>query len=195
MKVLNNVLSAAEPLLAGQVGIIPTDTVYGVAARASDQQAVANLYALKGRSEKPGTIIAASIDQLVELGIPLRYLRAVEQYWPNAISIIIPADASLAYLHLGKQSLALRVPADETTRRLLETTGPLLTSSANHPGETPAENLHQAQAYFGDQVDFYVDGGNRPDEAASTVIRVIDDAVEVLRQGAVKINERGEIES
>ena len=178
---------------AGAVGVLPTDTVYGLVARAADQAAVGRLYELKLREGKPGTIIAASIDQLVELGIKYRYLKAVEQFWPGAVSVIIPcADPNLAYLHLGKQSLAVRIPGDDKLRKLLLRTGPLLTSSANHPGEPTAATIAKAEAYFAKLVDFYVDGGDLSEHQPSTIIRVVDDAIEVIRPGAVTINPTGE---
>jgi L-threonylcarbamoyladenylate synthase len=176
----------------GAVGIIPTDTLYGLAARAEDSVAVERLYALKNRQQQPGTLIAASIDQLEKLGLKRRYLTAVEHYWPDAVSVIIPcADPALRYLHQGKMSLAVRLPKRTELRELLEATGPLLTSSANHPGEPPAINSEQAQQYFGEQVDLYVDGGDLSDHQPSTIIRVVDDAVEVIREGAVTIDESG----
>ena len=179
-------------LLQSAVGVMPTDTVYGLVGRAVDPAAVQRLYALKHREHKPGTIIAASIDQLVELGLKARYLKAVEAYWPGRISIVIPS-AELAYLHQGVGSLAVRVVADKDLQALLEQTGPLLTSSVNDPGQPPANHLQEAQAYFADKVDFYVDGGDLSDRAASTVIRIVDDAVEMLRAGAVKLDEGGRI--
>lgn len=179
-----------KKLQDGAIGVIPTDTVYGVACQAGDQAAVERLYALKNREQKPGTVIAASVAQLVELGIKARYLKAVEQYWPGAITIVIPAESpALSYLHMGKWSLGVRIPADTKLVKYLEQTGPLLTSSANHPGEPPANTIEEAKAYFGDQVDFYVDGGDLSDKQPSTVIRIVDDAVEVLRPGAVTIDE------
>ena len=187
-------LNEAVPLLqAGQVGVLPTDTVYGLAARASDPTAVAALYTAKQREQKPGTVIAATIDQLVELGVQRRYLKAVEQFWPNAISIVIPVDG-LDYLDLGKRSLAVRLPKDDALQQLLIQTGPLLTSSANMPGEPPANTVQEAIDYFNDSISFYVDGGDLSGRDSSTVIRMVDDAIEVLRMGAVHINERGEIE-
>lgn len=187
----NNLVTAIK---SGSVGVLPTDTVYGLVCSAHDEQAVQRLYALKSREMKPGTLVAASIDQLVELGIPRRYLVAVEQYWPGPISIVVPLGFKLPYLHQGKGSIAVRVPSDEVFRGLLERTGPLLTSSANQPGEQPAVNLDEAKAYFDDTVDFYSDGGNLSGKEPSTIIQVIDDTVEVLRQGAVTINELGERE-
>ena len=174
----------------GTVGIIPTDTVYGVACRAADQLAVERLYKLKSRENKPGTLIAADIKQLEDLGLKHRYLRAVQQFWPGAVSVVIPAsDPNLNYLHQGKMSLAVRIPDDKNLQKLLKQTGPLLTSSANQPGEPPAVNIEQAKNYFGDQVDFYEDGGDLSGRQPSTVIRILDDAIEVLRQGAVKIDQ------
>lgn len=182
-----------ELLKNGAVGVVPSDTVYGLMASAHDQAAVMRLYDLKHRDQNPGTIIAADITQLEELGLKSRYLHAVEHYWPNPLSVIIPCGEELAYLHLGKSSLAVRIPADETLRTLLAQTGPLLTSSANHPGEPIAKDIAEARAYFGDQVDFYVDAGDLGIRPASTIIRIVDDAIEVLRQGAVNIDENGRI--
>ncbi len=134
-------------------------------------------------------MIAASLDQLVELGLKRRYLKVVEQYWPGAVSVIIPCGSELEYLHEGKNSLAVRIPDFPELLELLASTGPLLTSSANHPGEPPANNVDEAKRYFSDKPDFYVDGGDLSGRAPSTVIRVVDDAIEVLREGAVKIKE------
>jgi L-threonylcarbamoyladenylate synthase len=183
--------NAADRLLQpGAIGVIPTDTVYGVVARAADSRAVKRLYELKKRDTKPGTLIAADVAQLEALGLKHRYLKAVEQFWPGAVSVVIPAaDPSLEYLHQGKMSLAVRIPDHPELRKLLEKTGPLLTSSANRPGEPPATTRRQAEDYFGDKIEFYIDGGDLKDREPSTVIRVVDDAIEVLRPGAVKIDD------
>ncbi len=184
-----------ELLNKGAIGVIPTDTVYGLVCKAGERAAVERLYGLKARENKPGTVIAASIEQIAELGIPRRYVKAVEQFWPNPISVIVASTPELAYLDLGKMSLAVRIPNDKELSSLLNKTGPLLTSSANLPGEPEANNVKKAQNYFKESVDFYVDGGDLSDRQPSTLIRVVDDAVEILRQGAVKVNEAGEIES
>ena len=170
--------------------VLPTDTVYGVVARAEDVAAVTRLYQLKHREGKPGTLIAANLDQLENLGLKRRYLKAVEQYWPGAISVIIPcADPNLAYLHQGKNSLAVRIPDHLELQNLLLQTGPLLTSSANEPGQPPAVTIEQARDYFGAAVDVYVDGGDLTHHQPSTIIRIIDDEIEVVREGAVRITD------
>ena len=172
------------------VGVIPTDTVYGLAALAKDKEAVKRLYNLKQRDAKPGTVIAANIAQLVDLGLKRRYLKAVSEYWPGPLSVIIPCDSQLSYLHLGKFGLAVRIPEDKELTALLESIGPLLTSSANLAGKTPAKIINQAKDYFGKNVDFYIDGGNLSDRLPSTIVRIVDDAIEVIREGAVKIDDQ-----
>lgn len=175
-------------LSEGAVGVLPTDTVYGLVCRAADETAVRRLYGLKKRENKPGTVVAASLEQLIELGIKARYLKAVEQFWPNAISVEIPHG--VAYLHQNTGRQAFRVVKESKALiDLLKATGPLLTSSANLPGESPASTITGAEKYFGDKVDFYVDGGDLSDREPSTLIRIVDDVVEVLRAGAVKIDE------
>lgn len=183
----NSVL--AEIIFKNGVGVLPTDTVYGLVCLANSEQAVKRLYKLKSRENKPGTVIASNVSQLVELGLKKRYLSAVEQFWPGPISIIIPCGPELDYLDQGARTLAVRVSNSTALNKLLEQTGPLLTSSANLPGEKPADTIAQAQKYFGDSVDFYVDSGDLSGREPSTLIRIVDDAVEVLREGAAIINE------
>lgn len=173
----------------GAVGVLPTDTVYGLVCVADNQPAVERLYGLKKREKKPGTVIAADIDQLVKLGIKYRYLKAVEQYWPGAISVVLSfSDPDKNYLRAGLLTLAVRIPKDKKLSILLKQTGPLLTTSANVPGKSPANNIAEAQKYFADKVDFYVNGGDLSNRKPSTIIKIIDDEVEVLRHGAVNIN-------
>ncbi len=173
----------------GAVGILPTDTIYGIVANASNRQAVERMYALKSREKKPGTLIAANLEQIVKLGLKKRYLTVVEDYWPGPVTVVVPTSThDTDYLDQGVGSLAVRVIDDPKIIELLEKTGPLITSSANHPGEAPANTIAEAKQYFGDQVDFYTDGGDLSGRKPSTILRVVDDTIEILREGAVKIN-------
>jgi tRNA threonylcarbamoyl adenosine modification protein (Sua5/YciO/YrdC/YwlC family) len=157
-------------------------------AQAQNPEAVARLYALKSREHKPGTVIAANIDQLTRLGIDRDALQAVRHYWPNPLSIVIDASDDTGYLHQDVGSLAVRMPKDEMLIAILKQTGPLLTSSVNHPSEQPANTLDEAGRYFGDEVDFYVDGGDCSGRPPSTVARYADGKLTVLREGAVIID-------
>ena len=171
----------------GAIGVLPTDTVYGLVARAADETAVARLFTVKKRDHKPGTIVAASIAQLAALGIKARYLKAVEQFWPGAVSVQIPHLPD--YLSQWTSSVAVRIPDNDDLIGLLKQTGPLMTTSANAPDEPTATNIKAARAYFGDNVDFYIDGGELGERPPSTIIRIVDDAIEIIREGAVKIKE------
>lgn len=170
----------------GEIAVIPTDTVYGVVARVIDRRAVDRLYKLKHREAKPGTLVAANTKQLIDIGIGPEYLMAVEYLWPGAISVIVPSGENLSYVHQGVGSLAVRIPDDKWLHELLLQTGPLLTSSANQPGEPPATTVAEAKAYFGDQITWYQDGGT-VNRAPSTVVEIIDGSIKVVRQGAVKL--------
>ena len=173
-------------LTHGGVGVLPTDTVYGLVCSAANVDAVAKLYALKSREKKPGTLIAASADQVIDLGIQEDVVHAVEKFWPG-VSVVMRANEHLAYIHQGLETLAVRVVADENLKAFLKQTGSLLTSSANLPGQPPANTVEEARVYFGDTVDFYVDGGDLSGRQSSTLIRMKDGVPEVLRQGSIFI--------
>lgn len=191
MQEFKNILNpkVAELLKSGAVGIIPTDTVYGIVASAKNPVAATRVLEVKGRPLKPGTLIAASIEQLVDLGIKARYAKAVEQFWPGAVSAVLPMGPELEYLHSGAFSLPIRIPDHKELLTLLKKTGPLITTSANLPDEKTAVTITEAKGIFGDRVGLYVDGGNLSNAKPSTIIRVVDDAIEILREGAVKIDE------
>jgi L-threonylcarbamoyladenylate synthase len=178
---------ATATLLNGGVGVMPTDTVYGLVARAHDEKAVARLYALKHRDHKPGTLIAASVAQLRDLGVSEAHLQKAGQWWPNPLSIILPIGEAFTYLHQNVGDIAIRVVIDEQLKQILEITGPLLTSSANQPGKPGSTTITEAWSYFEDSIDFYVDGGDLSGRAPSTIIRLTDaHEVEIIRVGAVK---------
>lgn len=180
---------AAIALQRGDVGVIPTDTVYGLVAAASNQSAVERLYRLKNRERKPGTLIAASIAQLQVLGVPQELLNHLTPYWPGPLSAVLPIGSTFSYLHQGLGDIAMRVVADEKVRHLLEQTGPLMTSSANHPGAPGATTIDEAWDYFHDQVDFYVDGGDLSGRPPSTVVKFGQNGVlDILRQGAAHLH-------
>jgi L-threonylcarbamoyladenylate synthase len=170
----------------GSVGVMPTDTVYGLVARAQDKTAVERLYALKSREQKPGTLIAASVQQLVDLDVPTEELKKVEKWWPGSLSAVLIMRGN-DYLHQGVGDIAMRVIADPALCELLEKTGPLLTSSANQPGEPGATTIDEAWQYFGDSVDFYVDGGKITSRMPSTIVKPVAGGITILRQGAIKI--------
>ena len=137
----------AQLLLDGEVLLLPTDTIYGLHAVATDEAAVARVAAIKGREEtKPFIVLAASIDDLAPLGIAAAdpdLLMRLGSIWPAPLTAILPLRQAIAASR-GAASLAVRIPALEWLRELLERTGPLVSTSANRSGEPPIsspENL------------------------------------------------------
>jgi len=170
------------------VGVIPTDTVYGLACSAFDEKAISRMFEIKGREEnKPPVVLIADIKDLEKFEAQLseKAKILITKFWPGPVSIILPIKKELSYLDKGL-GLAIRLPDDESLRAFLIQTGPLATTSANLKDQPPARNTEEAKRYFGRRVDFYEEGCNLP-QTASTLVRIKGDKVEVLRQGKMKI--------
>ena len=184
--------SLTDPVLTqiireGAIGVIPTDTVYGLVASAEIKAAVDRMYSIKSRERQPGTTIAASVRQLEKLGFPATVLEVASKYWPDAVSVQMVATDIATYLSTNQSVMAARIPNNPELLSLLENTGPLMTTSANQPGLPTATTIDEAIDSFGDTVDFYVDHG-AINNAASTIIEILPDhTVIVHRNGSVQI--------
>lgn len=180
----------AEALLAGNIGVLPTDTVYGLVARLGDLRAVTCLYAAKPREHSAGTIIAASVAQLRQAGFRDGEISRVATIWPAPLSVVMDATNLSSVIKGDRTALPVRIPDDHALRQLLVQTGPLMTTSANPPGEPTATSVDEAMVYFGDRVDFYVDGGDLSERPPSTIIGFDRSGqIEVYRQGAADVTE------
>lgn len=159
-------------LLAGGVGVLRTDTLYGLVARADDEAAVRRIYELKGRDDdKSPIVLISSIDQIYD-DLDERHRIFAGDAWPGPVSIIVPSVAAPTWLRRGNDSVAYRMPAKPELRQLIDATGPLVAPSANPQGMQPAMNLTQARYYFSSNVDFYVDGGTVEDARPSQLVRL-----------------------
>lgn len=181
--------AAAETLLAGGVAVIPTDTVYGLAAHPGHPEAVARLYTIKGREAmKPIALLAADADALARFGYPLTGdARRLATLWPGGLTLVIESAASSAPGSPAHPAEGFRVPDHDWTRRLLAKCGGLLrVTSANLSGRRPATDAPQALADVGLSADLVVDDGVSPGGVPSTVVRVRADGThEILREGAI----------
>jgi L-threonylcarbamoyladenylate synthase len=189
--------SLADPALAaaldnGGVVVMPSDTVYGMMARASDQAAVERMYKLRGRApEKPFIILIADTWQIIDIARwSDSHKKLAKKYWPGPLSLVAPTtDKTPQYLHRGTSTLAYRVPDFPELQKLLSTTGPLIAPSANPEGHPTATTVAEAYGYFGDAVDGYVDGGTLAGHAPSTVAGVQNNGkLHIFRQGALRIS-------
>lgn len=171
-----------DMLSSGKVGILRTDTLYGLVARADDESAVKRVYEIKERSEhKSPIVLLASIDDLYDKPTD-RAIALINAQWPGPVSIIMDSVAAPTWIRRDNASVAYRVPDAPKLRQLLYQTGPLIAPSANPEGMPPAMTIAQAQDYFGADVDFYVDGGKVENPSPSKLIRLLPDgSLEQLR--------------
>ena len=177
--------AAIAALLGGEVVVIPTDTVYGLAAAADNGAAVVHMYALKERpvDVKVAVLVAdrAQADQFVDLGPVGRAL--ADAFWPGPLTIVAPRHV-IGSLHAGdNETLGVRCPADPIVCELAAAVGPIAATSANRHNEPTAITAVDASAAF-PTVEVVIDGGPRPG-SASTVVSVVEDVVEILREGPV----------
>lgn len=182
---------AVAILKAEGVGVIPTDTLYGLVGQALSKKAVKRIYALKGRNiKKPFIILIAAIRDLKLFNIKLdaETKNILKEIWPGKVSVILPCpEKNFFYLHRGKNTLAFRVPRKPTLQKLLKKTGPLVAPSANRESLKPAATIKEARVYFGDTVDFYVGAGKRLPLTPSSLIKIDKGRVVVKRQGAARV--------
>ena len=172
----------------GGVGVLPTDTVYGLMGLAVDERAVKKIYSLKEReAQKPSVVLIADLEDLGLFGVELSYdLRnKLSRLWPARVSVILPVKHRFSHLVQGPLGThAFRVPPHKELRRLIEQVGPLIAPSANLSNQSPAKNLAEARAYFGERVDFYVDGGVLNEDPSTVVLVEKDGSITIKRQGA-----------
>ena len=168
----------------GELVVIPTDTVYGVAADAFDPKAVERLLQAKGRERtSPPPVLIPGIPTLDALAtdVPGPVRQLVAEFWPGGLTVILHAQPSLQWdLGETRGTVALRMPANRIALELLSETGPLAVSSANLSGQPSATTAADAEAMLGESVTVYLDGGQageayeaigeRPGDTSSTII-------------------------
>jgi L-threonylcarbamoyladenylate synthase len=172
----------ARILSTGGVGVLRTDTLYGLVASADNESAVNRVFSIKGRDDNKSPILLIdSISQMYDeiSDVSAAFIHAV---WPGRVSVIVPSGRAPTWITRGNASVAYRMPAVEMLRGLLKSAGPLIAPSANPQGHQPAMSVEEAQRYFGDTVDFYVDGGVVEDPQPSELHRIRGDGtIERLR--------------
>ncbi len=176
-------------LKEGGIGVLPTDTIYGLVGRALSEKTVARMYEARKRNpEKPFIILIGGIADLGLFGISenSEEVKLAEKSWPGKVSIILPCDnPKFEYLHRGTKTLAFRLPDYPELLEILKETGPLVAPSANHEGKVPALTIQEAENYFKNDIDFYEDGGTMESEP-STLLKITGGEIIIIRNGAGK---------
>lgn len=176
-------------LLEGRIGVIPTDTIYGIVGSALNRETVEKIYQLRKRDvEKPMIVLISDISDLAKFDVKIskQTERILKNIWPNPVSVVLPCTSEkFTYLHRGKKTLAFRMPKNKWLQDLLKQVGPLVAPSANIEGEPVAETAAEAKKYFGNKV-FYVNHG-KITAKPSTLIEIEEGKIKILRQGIIPL--------
>ena len=182
------ILETANILKHGGAAAIPTDTVYGFAASAFDEAAIARLYRIKARSQnKSIAVLLGDISQahLIAQDFSAKAIRLAEKYWPGALTIIIRKKQGLPADLTSNDLVGLRIPDLDFTRDLIRVTGPLAVTSANISGAPPAKRIEDFVPVLGSELDVIVDNGPSLGGVPSSVINCDADPAVILREGAI----------
>jgi L-threonylcarbamoyladenylate synthase len=189
---------AGAAVRRGELVVIPTDTVYGVAADAFTPSAVEALLSAKGRDRAmPVPVLVASpemLDALVDQ-LPASARALIDEFWPGALTVVVRHTAHLAWdLGETRGTVAVRMPNHEVARELIAQTGPLAVSSANRTGNLAPATMLDARLQLGATIAVYLDGGPSGESVPSTIVDVTADRPRVLRAGAIDVERLREIE-
>ena len=184
--------AAVTAARAGELIVLPTDTVYGIGADAFIPAAVTTMLAAKGRGRNmpPPVLVgtaraaAALVDDLGAFGQDL-----IDEFWPGALTLVFRASPTLLW-DLGdtKGTVALRMPLHSVALDVLKQTGPLAVSSANRTGQPAATTADEAQQQLGEAVSVYLDGGPCADSIPSTILDLTGTIPTLLRAGAISVD-------
>ncbi len=180
---------AVDALTSGGVAVLPTDTVYGLAVRPTDADAVRAVYRAKGRPEGMHLpVLAASVAQVRDLGVAFTaHADALARaWWPGPLTLAFgfEEDAERPAWLAGRDEVAVRIPAHEFLRALLRETGVLLVTSANPHGAPTCRTAQDVSDSLGAHVAVVVDGGTLTD-VPSTLVNVHGRKALVEREGAI----------
>ena len=175
---------------------LPTDTIYGVVGKATNKKVAEQIYDVCKRDRKKAFIITiASVDDLALFGISANEKeKDLLDLCPGRVSVVLSFKDSqnnenFSYLHRGLNSIAVRLSGDESFIEFLEKTGPLITTSANPEGFPQSNSIEEAEKYFGEQMDFYIDFGIQDNKGSTVVVFDENDEMKILRQGDVNVEE------
>lgn len=191
------IAAAALAIQRGQLVVLPTDTVYGVAADAFDAAAVRLLLSAKGRGRDmppPVLVSAATTLDALAVGVPAYARALIDELWPGPLTLVCRQQSSLQW-DLGdtRGTVAVRMPDHPVALDLLARTGPLAVSSANRSGMAAPVDADEAESMLGESVQVILDGGPTPGPVPSTIVDATSPTGRVLRLGAISLERLNEV--
>jgi len=190
----NQIEKAISILKQGGIVAFPTDTVYGLGACATNQQAVERVYRVKGRPQNMALpLLLANISQISEVAEPVPQIawHLAHKFLPGALTLVLPKSKSVPdIITAGGITVAIRIPAHPIPVALIEGLGaPIVGTSANLSGKPSVLTADEVYFQFGDRIDLVIDGGRCPGGRESTIVDVTGETPVVLREGAIAFKE------
>ena len=184
-----NIIMAADDLTEGELVVYPTETVYGIAADIFNQKAVKNLYLAKRRPfDMPLTVAVSSKDMVENIAVMTRPVeKLIDAFLPGPLTIITRKDPNVPDIVTSmSQKVGIRIPDNKVAIQLIkEFDGPIVATSANLHSHPDSVNIDTAVEDFGESVKTYLDNGPCTLGKPSTIVWIMDDKVEVIRQGEI----------
>ena len=184
----------AKIIKEGGIVIFPTETVYGIGTNGLDKEAIKKLYEVKQRPlNKPISLLVSNIEMVEQVAKNISKLeyKIMQNFFPGPLTIILEKkDIVPDILTANTNTVGIRMPSGEIARKLIEYAGvPIATPSANISGKPSGTNIKDIQKDFDGKVDCFIDNGESKLGIPSTIIRVINDEVHILRQGSISMEQ------
>ena len=184
----------AKIIKEGGIVIFPTETVYGIGTNGLDKEAIKRLYEVKQRPlNKPISLLVNNIEMVNQVAKNISKLeyKIMQNFFPGPLTIILEKkDIVPDILTANTNTVGIRMPSGEIARKLIEYAGiPIVTPSANISGKPSGTNIKDIQKDFEGKVDYFIDNGESKLGIPSTIVRVINNEVHILRQGSISKEE------
>ena len=190
----SELIECAKVLKDGGIIIFPTETVYGIGANALYKNSVQKIYDVKERpGEKPLSIMVSDIDKISDYAIISNEIekKIIENFMPGPITIVLKRkEKVLDYVSSGKDTIGVRIPDNKIILEILKKAGvPIVAPSANISGKPSGIIFEDILKDFNGKVDVCVNGGECKLAEPSTIVQVIDNKINILRQGKIKLED------
>ena len=194
----NEIKKIAQSIKNGKIVVFPTETVYGIGTNGLDENAIEKLYKIKQRpKEKPITLLVSDIEMIDKVAREINEIeyKLIKKFMPGPLTIILMKKEFVSdILTAGSKFVGIRIPDNEIARKLIEYSGvPIATTSANLSGKVAKIDLEDIRIEFKDKIDYYIDGGTSKIGKGSTVVKVVENNIKILREGSITREELNEL--
>ena len=191
---LNKLKEPAKIIKEGGIVIFPTETVYGIGTNGFDEKSIRKIYEIKRRDfNKPISLLIGSMDMVEEVAKDISDLEysLMEKFFPGPLTIILKKRKKVPdILTANGNTVGIRMPSGIVARKLIEYAGvPIATPSANISGRPSGTNVNDIKRDFEGKVDAIIDNGESKLGIASTIVKVVENKVNILREGSIKKEE------